>query len=211
MLTRRRFIEGSGSLVTVGSGALAGCSQTNDAATNDDTPAAVQTQTTVPTEGTKVTPELSFEPTAFEIEETIPKQYTCEGADDSPPLAIGAIPDDADSLAMIVDDPDAPGGTFTHWLLWNVPPDTREIPEGIEQTETVEALHGARQGTNDFDEVGYRGPCPPKGDQPHEYRFRLFALDDTLKLGAGAEITGLTDAIRDIRLASAEFTALFGR
>jgi len=108
----------------------------------------------------------------------------------------------------VVDDPDAPGTTFTHWLLWNVPAETTAIPAAA---ETVDALGGARQGENDFGEVGYRGPCPPTGDGPHTYRFRGYAIDSTLDLSAGAGAASVTGALEDARLATDVHTGIFER
>lgn len=141
--------------------------------------------------------------------ETIPTQYTCDGADQSPPLSIADVPDGAASLALVLDDPDAPGGTFTHWLLWNLPVDRTAIPEAVPREPTVDALGGARQGTNDFDEVGYRGPCPP-GDAVHTYRFMLYALDATLDVGAGESADVVRPAIDEHQLAGTQLTAPYG-
>ncbi|MEF8806905.1 YbhB/YbcL family Raf kinase inhibitor-like protein [Natronomonas sp.] len=125
---------------------------------------------------------------AFDAGATIPTKYTCDGEDVSPPLRIRGTQDAVESLALVVDDPDAPSETsFVHWLLWNVPPDTEEIPEDIPQEQTVAALDGAAQGTNDFGEIGYRGPCPPADDGPHTYRFTVLALDTMLDLDPGAD------------------------
>jgi Raf kinase inhibitor-like YbhB/YbcL family protein len=107
----------------------------------------------------------------------IPSRFTCEGRNVSPALEIAGIPAKAASLALVVDDPDAPGGTFTHWIVWNIPPGTRKFAGGA-------APGGAVQGTNDFGNAGYSGPCPPSGI--HRYFFRLFALDAALHLTPGA-------------------------
>ena len=155
--------------------------------------------------------ELIFESPMFEPGGTVPTTYTCEGKDVSPLLTIGNVPTDARSLAVVVDDPDAPSGTFTHWLLWNVPPDVETIPEDVPRTETVERLSGARQGTNGFGELGYRGPCPPTGDSPHRYQFQLYVLDSRLDLQAGAKRQALLDATEPVRITTAAFTATFGR
>ena len=107
----------------------------------------------------------------------IPKIYTCDGLDVNPPLLISGVPEAAKSLALIVDDPDAPFGDFTHWILWNIAPDTAEIKENSVPPEVVE-------GTTDFERSGWGGPCPPSGT--HRYRFKLYALDITLDLPVSA-------------------------
>ncbi|MEF8788378.1 MAG: YbhB/YbcL family Raf kinase inhibitor-like protein, partial [Planctomycetota bacterium] len=124
---------------------------------------------------------------AFRDGAEIPTRYTCDGDDVSPPLEISGVPDEAASLALVVDDPDAPGRTFVHWVAWNIPPDTSELPEG--------KLPAGREGTNSFGETGYGGPCPPEGDGPHTYRFKLHALDAKLDLEAGAGADALYDAM----------------
>lgn len=126
--------------------------------------------------------ELSSD--AFEDGGVIPSKYTCDGKDVSPPLSISEV-GAAKSLALIVDDPDAPGGVFVHWLIWNIPADVDLIPEGVPSGKSVDELGGAKQGRNDFGQIGYGGPCPPSGST-HKYRFKLYALDDVLDLDPGA-------------------------
>jgi len=139
---------------------------------------------------------ISLRSSAFDAEASIPTKYTCEGEDVSPPLRILEAPDGAESLALVLDDPDAPTeDPFVHWLIWNVPPGTAEMPEGVAREERVEVLGDAHQGTNDFDDVGYRGPCPPEGDDAHTYRFMLRALETELDLEAGARRSALEGAI----------------
>ncbi len=113
---------------------------------------------------------------AFEDGGLIPSLYTCDGQDISPPLTVSEVPGGTAALALVMDDPDAPGGTFDHWLVWNIPPSTTEIAKGTEP-EGV-------QGESDFGKLGYGGPCPPSGT--HTYRFRLYALDQELDLAEGA-------------------------
>ncbi len=120
---------------------------------------------------------------AFEASELMPTRFTCDGDDLSPPLAWSEVPQGTQSLALIADDPDAPAGTWVHWVLYGLAPDTRELPEGVQTEEIV--LDGARQGTNDFGRLGYGGPCPPPNG-PHRYFFKLFALDAEPELGPGA-------------------------
>jgi Raf kinase inhibitor-like YbhB/YbcL family protein len=119
---------------------------------------------------------------AFKEGEMIPAHYTADGEDVSPPLDWIHIPDDTQSLALICDDPDAPGGTFTHWVVYNIPRNATLFPEALPNFKTLPI--GARQGINDFGQVGYKGPAPPSG--VHRYFFKLFALDEVLDLEAGA-------------------------
>ena len=119
---------------------------------------------------------------AFKNGAPIPKQFTCDGPNVSPPLQWSGIPDGSKSLALLVDDPDAPRGSWVHWILFNIPPGAAGLPENIKKTVTIP--NGARQGMNDFHEVGYGGPCPPGGK--HRYFFRLYALDAELTVDAGA-------------------------
>jgi len=114
--------------------------------------------------------------------EMIPRKHTCDGPDLSPQLAWADLPERTESLALICDDPDAPSGTWVHWVIFNVPFGTRELPEGIPGEE--ELPDGTRQGRNDFRRIGYGGPCPPGGT--HRYYFKLYALDTILDKEAGA-------------------------
>jgi Raf kinase inhibitor-like YbhB/YbcL family protein len=139
---------------------------------------------------------------AFDHGEPIPKRHTCEGEDVSPPLACSGIPPEARSLAIIVDDPDAPGETFTHWLAWGFDPTAGELAEG--QAAPVE-------GGNDFGSTGYRGPCPPPGHGPHHYFFRLYALDSELELATGAGKDEVERALEGHVLASAELIGTYER
>jgi Raf kinase inhibitor-like YbhB/YbcL family protein len=113
----------------------------------------------------------------------IPREFTCDGENISPELSIRDVPEGTASLALVVDDPDSPGGTWAHWLLYDLPPGTEVIESGIPPVQTLD--NGAMQGRNDFDRVGYGGPCPPRGST-HRYDFRLLALDLHLSLGPGA-------------------------
>lgn len=117
----------------------------------------------------------------FDSGGSIPLQYTCDGENLSPPLEFGAIPESAKSLALIVDDPDAPAGIWVHWVLYNLPAGVHSLPEGIPPRASLD--NGAKQGINDFRKSGYGGPCPPGGT--HRYNFRLFALDRMLDAPAG--------------------------
>ena len=123
---------------------------------------------------------------AFQEGGNIPSKFTCDGSDTSPPLQITGVPSEAKSLVLIADDPDAPGGLFIHWLVWNIPPQTNSIEEGS-------APKGV-QGTNDFGKSGYRGPCPPPGT--HRYSFKIYALDRELDLRGGAKRSQLDAAMK---------------
>ncbi|NIM20609.1 MAG: YbhB/YbcL family Raf kinase inhibitor-like protein [Candidatus Latescibacteria bacterium] len=126
--------------------------------------------------------EIKLESAAFEHGGMIPSKYTCDGADVSPPLVWSGLPEGTKSVALICDDPDAPMGTWVHWVIYNIPPDTTSLDEGIPSKENIEL--GARQGKNDFRKIGYGGPCPPGGT--HRYFFKLYALDTVLDLEPGA-------------------------
>jgi Raf kinase inhibitor-like YbhB/YbcL family protein len=139
---------------------------------------------------------------AFDSGGSIPTRFTCEGADVSPPLAWGELPAGTASLALLVDDPDAPGGTFTHWLAWDIEPAAGGLPEGA-------AL--SAEGRNGFGGRGYRGPCPPRRDGPHRYVFRLFALDAPLGVRPGADRKSFEAALAGSVLATGELTASYER
>jgi Raf kinase inhibitor-like YbhB/YbcL family protein len=151
---------------------------------------------------------------AFEHETTIPTKYTGEGADVSPPLAWTEVPAGTASFALICDDPDAPVGTWNHWLIWDLPADARSLPEGVPREPVVEALEGARQGTNSFkqDNIGYRGPMPPPGHGTHHYHFTLYALEAPLGLEAGADRAAFLETLEGRKvLGKAVLTGLYER
>lgn len=131
--------------------------------------------------------DLHFTTAPFLSGETIPREYTCEGADVSPELEWAGAPTDTETFAIIVDDPDAPGQTFTHWVLFNIPGTATSVPQELDvETHFGDADPIPAEGKNDFGDVQYGGPCPPPGDGPHRYVFRLFALGSVLSLNAGA-------------------------
>jgi Raf kinase inhibitor-like YbhB/YbcL family protein len=119
----------------------------------------------------------------FEYQAPIPLKYTCQGENISPPLKFSAVPKNTKSLVLFVDDPDAPGGTFDHWIVWNIPPNTTKLSEGA--TELFVEGSQVKEGTNGFGDSNYGGPCPPPG-RSHRYFFKLFALDSILDLEAGS-------------------------
>ena len=139
---------------------------------------------------------------AFAAGNPIPRRHSCEGEDRSPPLRWSGVPADAVSLALIVDDPDAPVGTFTHWLAWGIRPGDGGLPEG---------RRAPREGRNGLREVGYRGPCPPPGHGAHRYFFRLYALASELDVRSGAGRDELERAIKDRVVAVAELVGTYQR
>jgi len=138
---------------------------------------------------------------AFREGANIPSKFTCDGSDTSPPLQIAGVPSGAKSLVLIVDDPDAPSGLFTHWLVWNIPPQTGSIAEGS-------APQGV-QGANDFGKSGYRGPCPPPGT--HRYSFKIFALDRELELRSGAKRSQVDAAMKGHVIAQGELVGRYAK
>jgi Raf kinase inhibitor-like YbhB/YbcL family protein len=146
--------------------------------------------------------EFALESRAFENAHAIPSRYTCEGDDVSPALRWSNVPDGTRSLALVVDDPDAPSGVFTHWLAWGLDPGT----DGLEEGNAA-----PREGQNDFGTTGYRGPCPPQGHGRHRYVFRLYALDAELELPAGAVKSELEQAIAGHVLTTAELVGTYER
>lgn len=137
----------------------------------------------------------------FEPGGTIPREYTCEGANQSPPLRWQEVPPECESLALICDDPDAPNGTWSHWVLYNLPAEVDELPADIPADSTLD--NGGIHGRNDFGNLGYDGPCPPAGSD-HTYYFRLYALDARLDLTPGATRAQLYDKMEDHILATTE-------
>lgn len=145
---------------------------------------------------------------AFAGGQAIPRQYTCDGEDVSPPLRWTEPPPRTRYLALIVEDPDAPRGTFTHWVLYDVPVSTRHLDEGVPGEERLPT--DAKQGVNDFTRVGYGGPCPPRG-RAHRYRFTLYALDRPTELGPRATKQKVVDVIRGHVLAEATLMGRYER
>ena len=146
--------------------------------------------------------------TAIQQGESIPKQYTGDGADRSPPLRWSEPPSGTKSIALICDDPDAPGATWVHWVIFDLPPQIRELTEGVPTTETLG--NGAKQGTNDFGNIGYGGPAPPKG-KPHRYFFKLYALDAALDLPTGATKAEVENAMKGHILAEGQLMGTYKR
>jgi Raf kinase inhibitor-like YbhB/YbcL family protein len=138
---------------------------------------------------------------AFQEGGDIPAKFSCDGANTSPPLQISDVPAGAKALVLIADDPDAPGGLFTHWAIWNLSPQTSNVAEG----SAPSGVHG----TNDFGKSGYGGPCPPSGT--HRYYFRVFALDRQIDLAAGAKRSQLDGAMKGHVIAQGELMGRYSR
>jgi hypothetical protein len=152
--------------------------------------------------------KLELSTTAFRPGGTIPAQFTCSGVNVSPALAWSQPPAHTQSFVLIVDDPDAPAGTWVHWVVYNLPASARRLPEGVPTGDAVAG--GGRQGMNDFHQNGYGGPCPPPG-KPHRYFFRLFALDTVLNMRAPVHRQDVGTAMQGHVLAQAELMGTFGR
>ena len=138
---------------------------------------------------------------AFENEGDIPSEFTCDGADISPPLTISEVPEKTKTLALICDDPDAPMGTFVHWVVWNIPSDTKEIAKGTEPQ--------GMQGKTDFGKQGYGGPCPPSGT--HRYFFKIYALDTEINFEESSTKKDLEKAMEGHILAEAQLMGNYQR
>jgi Raf kinase inhibitor-like YbhB/YbcL family protein len=145
--------------------------------------------------------KLTVTSSAFKQDGNIPPKFTCDGSDTSPPLQVTGVPSQTKSLVLIADDPDAPGGLFTHWIVWNISPQTSSIPEG----RTPNGV----QGANDFGTSGYRGPCPPPGR--HRYAFKILALDRELDLRAGAKRNQVDAAMKGHVIAQGQLVGHYSR
>jgi hypothetical protein len=153
-----------------------------------------------------------FTSVSFPPSESIPREYTCEGEDVSPSLEWTDVPDGTERLVLLVDDPDAPGQTFTHWVLFNLPGDPTRLPRGVDVSAEFSGQQPPPQeGTNDFGDVGYGGPCPPPGDGAHRYSFRLYALDTALDLERGASKAEVTAAMNGHVLDETELVGTYER
>ena len=163
-------------------------------------------------------PALHLSSPAFTDGGTIPKAFTCDGADRSPPLQWSGVPQAARSLVLICDDPDAPAGTWSHWVVFNLPPDVTSLEEGIAaelaaapepRPAVKQVLRTTVQGKNDFGKIGYGGPCPPSGS--HRYVFRLYAVDRSLDVSAGATRAEVLRAIEGHVVAEGKLTGKYAR
>ena len=192
---RRVFLRQSGNLLGLTALSLASCNSAKHGSTSKPPPTSPVTKT------------MKLESTAFTADGMIPSSYTCDGQDISPPLSWDAPPAATQSLALIVDDPDAPGDIFVHWVLYDLPPEIYQLPKGVSTEPTLSS--GGVQGKNDFGKFGYGGPCPPSGI--HRYFFKLYALDRQLGLKAGATKAQLEAAMNGHILAAAELIGRYAR
>ncbi len=151
---------------------------------------------------------LTLSSTAFKPGGEIPRQYTCEGADQSPALSWSGAPTGTKAFALSADDPDAPVGTWVHWVVYDLPPSATGLPQGVPIQDTVPG--GGTQGTNDFRKAGYGGPCPPPG-KPHRYFFKLYALDQSTQLKPRATKAEVLRAVEGHVLAQAELMGTYKR
>lgn len=152
--------------------------------------------------------EFTLTASAFTAGQTIPKPHTCDGEDVSPPLVWSGAPAAVKSFALLCDDPDAPRGTWVHWVLYDLDPSVTSLPRALPRTATVAG--GGVQGKNDFGKLGYGGPCPPRGPA-HRYFFRLLALDRKLGLASGATMSDVLAAAKGHIVARAELMGRYGR
>jgi Raf kinase inhibitor-like YbhB/YbcL family protein len=174
--------------------AMASCGSNNHANNQVNGDAAVENATLT---------KLSLISDSFKNGQPIPKQYTCDGADQTPVLRWGAPPVGTKSFALVIDDPDAPSGTFRHWGVFDIPASARSIGDG---------KHIGIEVTNDFGKSGYGGPCPPKGHGPHHYHFKLFALDvDRLDVSPNAKVVDVENAAKQHAIAQGELIGTYER
>jgi len=174
--------------------ALAGCGASNGPANHAQGGAAVENATLT---------KLNLSSDAFKNGQPIPTQFTCDGTDQTPVIRWGAPPEGTKSFALVIDDPDAPSGTFRHWGVFDIPASARSIGDG---------KHVGIEVKNDFGKSGYGGPCPPPGHGPHHYHFKLFALDtDKLGLSADAKVTDVENAARQHAIAEGELVGTYER
>jgi len=154
---------------------------------------------------------MTLKSDAVKNNERIPQRYTGDGEDASPPLEWSDPPAGTKSFALVCDDPDAPVGTWDHWVLWNLPGTLRKLPEGVTKTERPADLGGAIQGNNSWPRMGYNGPLPPQGHGTHHYNFVLYALDATLNLAPGSNKKALLAAMKGHVLGQGKLTGTYSR
>jgi Raf kinase inhibitor-like YbhB/YbcL family protein len=174
-------------------------------------PSPIMTLTQAQVLVTMVPDNIKFEISspAFTSSNPIPVEYTCDGNNMSPPLAWRGTPEEIKTFALIVDDPDSPGGTWVHWVLYNIPANRTDLPEGISVGETIEGV--GVQGKSSFKEIKYGGPCPPLGSGIHHYHFKLYALDTRLFLPPAASKSDVQKAMQNHILNQAEIIGTYQR
>lgn len=150
---------------------------------------------------------LEIKSSVFENEGMIPKKFTCDGEDISPELTWDGAPENTKSFALVCDDPDAPVGTFVHWVIFNIPSDVSKLSENTPNTKMLE--NGAKQGKNNFGKIGYGGPCPP--GETHRYYFKLYAIDQNVDLDPGISKDQLLEEIKDNIIDEAELMGKYAR
>lgn len=150
---------------------------------------------------------MTLQTSAFSHEEAIPREYSCDGENVSPPLRFEDAPEGTKTYALIMDDPDAPGGTFVHWVYYDIPASVKELPRGVDTS--AEPSPGGIQGKNSFGKTGYGGPCPPGGE--HRYYFKLYALDTELGLEAGASKEQVVEAMQGHILEETQLMGTYAR
>lgn len=170
--------------------------------------ALLLTQATARGEENQKAKQITITSSAFKEGSAIPKEYTGDGKDISPPLSWSDVPEQTKSLALTCEDPDAPRGTWFHWIIFNIPPSTRKLKEDIKKTATLP--DGSLQGNNDFDKPGYNGPAPPPG-AVHHYLFKLLALDTKLDITPGCTKSEYHKATNGHILAAGQFTGTYTR
>ncbi len=145
---------------------------------------------------------------AWDAGGSIPTAHTADGPDRSPRIEIAGVPAGVRSFALVLDDPDAPGGTWVHWVIYDLPASTRELADGLPRVETLP--DGSRQGRNSWDEIGYQGPSPPPG-KPHRYILHLYALSAPIDAAPGLTADAVRSAIRSRVIATATYLGTYGR
>lgn len=155
--------------------------------------------------------QFTLSSSSFRNDQPMPAKHSCEGEDASPALKWEGAPGGTKSFALIADDPDAPGGSWVHWVMYGIPASTTELPENVTKTDKVPGLGTVKQGQNDFGRAGYGGPCPPRGHGVHHYHFRLYALDTDLNLAPRVTRKQLESAMKGHILAQAELVGTYQR
>lgn len=205
MINALKFVSGIILLFVL----IAGCIR-EDSQARDTSDVKNMTKQEIISERTAVdgtTPEkFSLTSSGFKQGDSIPSKYTCDGEDVSPQLFWGTAPYSTKTIALIVDDPDAPAGIFTHWVLFNLPDNKTGLPEGVPKIDRL--VGGGIQGKNDFGRIGYNGPCPPNR---HTYRFIVYALDVELKLNPGAARQEVLKAMEGHVLSKTELDGKYGK